>query len=421
MEKGVSGNETRSRSFPWLVWLLLALTAEARASAQATAHSPVHLPVLSLAGETAPVPRPNGAQLLADDFDNADQSAEPAYDPEWMRFKLTDSSGRLSTRTPSKEVAAIYPAPQVADFFADLDVRFARPDAEGAGLFFRSASLDKDLAWYYHVGLHPVHETVRFSVTDEGLTDVRSLDECKMPAGSFDPAGYNHFRVEALATQFRVFVNDAFVCDFEDDTLSEPGLIGLFVDSPDEMDQGAEEVAYFRQLRGRRSTVETPSPQVNGDLLLADEFADDGLDRQPVFDEEWMAFKRVKGAGRLTAYAPGVALPLMYGEPEIADFYAEFDVRAVGAQQDSTYGLTFVGMRHRTGWPDTMFWVLSRRPTQSLSAPASIQNGCWAKQFRCRTVCWSQGKPITCASKRSATTSASLSTTSTSSNAATLR
>ena len=79
-----------------------------------------------------------------------------------------------------------------------------------------------------------------------------------------------------------------------------------------------------------------------------------------MFDEEWMAFKRVKGAGRLTAYVPGVVLPLVYTEPQIADFYAEFDVRAVEAQQDSTYGLVY--RRNETQDGAARYYALGLQP-----------------------------------------------------------
>lgn len=199
-----------------------------------------------------PAPRANGDLLLTDDFDDADASALASYGDEWMAWIVTGGIGALSSSSADNEVAAQYPAPSVADAFIEVDLRIASDETEGAGVIFRGSNLRErqDTDWhYYHVGVRPGVKAIELGVLTEGLTEVDDRGACKLPPSLSNFADFRTLRVEAVGAQITAFVDGAFVCEWSDDTLTAPGLVGFYVGVPEDISSKGEAAVEFAGLR----------------------------------------------------------------------------------------------------------------------------------------------------------------------------
>ncbi len=255
--------------------------------------------VLLSAGVAAPValaqanpqPRPDGDLLLADDFDDAAASALASYGDEWMVWEVAGGVGTLSSSSADNELAVQYPAPAAADVFVEVDMRFDSGEVEGAGVIFRGSDLRarSDTDWhYYHVGVRPGAKSIELGRLTEGLTEVEDLGACKLPPSRSNFADFRTLRVEVVGTQILAFVDGAFVCEWTDDVLTDPGLVGLYLGVPDDISSKSVAVAEFSRLRVYAPAAvpspagETPTAAPTMPVEAApvgsfeDDFADDG-------------------------------------------------------------------------------------------------------------------------------------------------
>ncbi len=245
-------------------------------------------------GQDSPEPRPDGDLLLADDFDDAATSALASYGDEWMTWVVDDGVGTLSSSSADNELAVQYPAPAAADVFVEVDMRFDGAEVEGAGVIFRGSDLRErsDTDWhYYHVGIRPGTNTIELGRLTEGLTEVEDLGTCKLPPSRSNFTDFRTLRVEVVDTQILAFVDGAFVCEWTDDVLTAPGLVGFYLGVPEDISSKSVAVAEFSRLRVYAPAIATPpaeetpteEPTVPVEATPAaaagpfeDDFADDG-------------------------------------------------------------------------------------------------------------------------------------------------
>ena len=201
--------------------------------------------------QSDPEPRANGDLVLADDFANADASALPSYGDEWMTWAVAGGIGTLSSRSADNEVAAQYSTPAVADAYIEVDLRIASDETEGAGIIFRGSNLGErqDTDWhYYHVGIRPGVKAIELGLLTEGLTEVEDLGACKLPPSLSNFANFRTLRVESVAAQILAFVDGAFACEWSDETLTAPGLVGFYVGVPEDISSKGEAAVEFAGL-----------------------------------------------------------------------------------------------------------------------------------------------------------------------------
>ena len=186
-----------------------------------------------------------------------------------MEFQLVKGAGRLTTNKPDVVLPAMYETPVVADFYAEFDVRTpAAEETSSYGLIFRSDDTDGGLAWFYSLGLMPATNEISFNVWQDA--DWVVSESYPLPEDLLTRNRYNHARLEAIGEDLRVFVNDAFIFERSDDTLGEPGLLGVFIGSSETLRKDGEELAYFDNLR-----VYAPAaPAAEAEILLQDDFSD---------------------------------------------------------------------------------------------------------------------------------------------------
>ena len=294
-------------------------------------------------GIIAPEPRPNGPLVFEDDFSGGANGAQPLFKDEWMAFDYVDGKGRLTSSYKGAVMPAMYPALELADFYAEFD--FQAPAAapySGYGFIFRSDDTEGgSLDWYYMLRIRPVEGTISL----HGWLDPDWVvhEDFTLPLGLLDPAGFNRVRLEARGGEFRVFVNGAFIFEFTDTTLVDPGIFGFLIVPSEEMEEGEEDFVYFDNLRiyalsEAISPVRPTPPHVV--LLYSDDFSD--------LDSGWGTKADEK---RETYYANGEYVILVKGEnwagwtwgsgDTFSDFTLEADARLVEGPESARFGLIF--------------------------------------------------------------------------------
>jgi hypothetical protein len=216
------------------------------APAEGVAELPPTVPV--------PTPRPNGALILEDDFDDTG-GARALFGPEFMTFDYVGGEGRLATTYKEGVLPAMYATPTVADFLAEFNFRAeSSTPGSGYGLICRSDDAEDGLAWYYQVLIQPADGSAEFGSWGDGEWVVEQA--YPLPSGLAAQTGSNHVRVEAVGGEFRVFFNGTFVFEVADTTLTAPGIFGLSMVSgiadPD--------AVYFDNLRVYEPTEVPPTP-----------------------------------------------------------------------------------------------------------------------------------------------------------------
>ncbi len=182
-------------------------------------------PNLPAAGSTAPAA--NGAALLVDSFD-APLPLAQAYLPEdLMPFEHVEGLGRLESKFNFLPTSALYDLPALQDFIAEFDLitRDLAPGAE-AGLVFRYGKSD-NLTHLYAVVLRPNEK--EFGLKGYMNKEYFQWDYRPIPETLISPDGVYRVRMEVQASRFRVFINGAFVAEFNDAQITEAGSVGLYL------------------------------------------------------------------------------------------------------------------------------------------------------------------------------------------------
>jgi hypothetical protein len=191
---------------------------------------------------TTPPEATAASALLVDDFEDA-SPAQPLFGPESMSFTVEGGEGALTSLAPGGVVPVMYTAPALADFAAEVDVRFPQAQPESVvGIIFRSDDATDGLAHYYHMVFRPAAAQASLDLWKDGAWS--TVTSASIGAGVLDPDGANHLRLEAQGNQFRLFANEVLVLEATDARLTGPGIFGLSL-----VASGAAETVYFDNLR----------------------------------------------------------------------------------------------------------------------------------------------------------------------------
>jgi len=191
---------------------------------------------------TAPPQATVTSTLLLDNFEGASR-AQPLFGPEFMSFTVEGGEGALTSLAPGGVVPVMYPAPALADFTAEVDVRFPQAQPESvAGIIFRSDETTDGLAYYYHLAFRPAAAQTSLDLWKDGAWS--TVTSASIGAAVLDPGGANRLRLEVQGNQFRLFANEVLILEATDARLGEPGIFGLSLVASE-----APETVYFDNLR----------------------------------------------------------------------------------------------------------------------------------------------------------------------------
>jgi hypothetical protein len=189
-------------------------------------------------------PRANGELLFQDDFHANKPSAVPLFDNS-ITWEHAGGAGRL-TGTAEGIQPVLYPAVAAQDFFAEVECRLMTPRSHhGYGLLFRSSEpRNATLADYYAVIVDPAGPSVALVLWTRGTWTVLKKETVHPRRTA---VGVPHLlRIEAVGSEFRIFVDGMLSCHVEDATLPRAGIFGLHVYDPDDPAPNTVEFRHFR-------------------------------------------------------------------------------------------------------------------------------------------------------------------------------
>lgn len=146
-----------------------------------------------------------------------------------MRFNQAEGLGIIESSNTAALLPIIFPEVEVRDFIAEFD--FMMPEAYAdshCGILFRSDSEFSDgLDAYYALFLYPATNTANMAIwIDGGWNHSPSV----IPNPAFKTGfEYNHIRLEVRGESMKVYLNGEFLSGFDEGTLGDQGLLGLFL------------------------------------------------------------------------------------------------------------------------------------------------------------------------------------------------
>lgn len=192
--------------------------------------------------------RPNGALLLEDDFSAAALLAKPLFTESYMNYQPIGGHGLLSSAYAGDVMPVLYATAQPADFIMEYDYRApAAGPGSSYGVVFRSDAAPGGLDYYYLVTVQPTEDRARFQRWQDGAWS--PTQQASLPPDLLKDDGYNRVRLEAVGSEFAVFINGVHVLTAADDALRSPGILGLAIVPSDAMAADEEDLVYFDNVR----------------------------------------------------------------------------------------------------------------------------------------------------------------------------
>ncbi len=293
----------------------------------------------------ATVPRPNGDLIFGYDFDGGDQAPVPFFGEETMRYREADGEGILSSKEEGVVLPALFGLPPLADFFAEFDLDMPSPGPNsGYGLIFRVHEMD-DIAGldaYYLLTLHPPTGNLQFALWQDNQWATQA--EAALPQDLIVTEGYVRVRIEALGSDFRVWIDDTFIAAFEDSGLLDAGDIGFSI-SPDPV-AGRDDLAYLDNLRiyapagvavSPTATPDTPTGSTLA-VVLTEDFEDADMIFAETVNDEGEVW-REGGELHLLNYTDSPYGTWAYAEQSVADVVVQVDSRFVAGSDNNWHQL----------------------------------------------------------------------------------
>ena len=139
----------------------------------------------------------------------------------------------------------MFPDIKLGDFIVEFDFKMPEAyDDSGCGLIFRSdVDITDGLDEYYALFLYPEINQVKMGLL---VDDDWALSEYMEPDPPFyQGSDLNHVRLEVSGESQKVYINGVFLANFSNQTLKDPGLIGLFLYPSSEIDEGEVDYVLF--------------------------------------------------------------------------------------------------------------------------------------------------------------------------------
>ena len=313
-----------------------------RPSAVPTTAEPTAEPSPAPTGEAGTDPQPNGDLIFGYDFDGGDQAPAAYFGTETMRYREVDGEGQLSSKLNEVVLPAFFDLPTLADFYAEIDLDMPSPGpASGYGLIFRAFDVDGSagLDGYYLLTVHPNAGEIELALWLDGEWAMQST--AALPEGLAVADGYVRLRVEAVGGDFRVWIDDAFIAAFADDTLPDPGAFGLSLSS--DPVAGRDDLVYLDNLRiyapaGVVVTppvlTPTPEPETPSGVLWEENFEGDETDFDIFADDDGEAWLE-DGELHLLNYTDSSYGTWSLANNTFADAIIQVDSRFVGGSDDN--------------------------------------------------------------------------------------
>jgi hypothetical protein len=202
-------------------------------------------------GDELPRPRTLSAAdlILDEDFANSDTSAQALFSETYMEFYVTEGVGVIDSRSTPALLPVLFPGLEVADFIAEFEFMLPidEPDC-AAGLIFRAdPDVSDGLDWYYALHIYPAQNSVRMAVWQDG--DWRSTDPVQPYTPLYVDEAFNRVRVEVQGNYMTLFINGEYVAEYYLDTISNAGLLGLFLSASDAVRGDVIDFVFFESLK----------------------------------------------------------------------------------------------------------------------------------------------------------------------------
>jgi serine/threonine protein kinase len=201
-------------------------------------------------GERKPVrpvrqPRPNGRLLFQDRFDTPKPIPEiPQFlgTEQWIGFENVNGRGRYRTAIAGI-TGVLYAKEQAGDFAVEYEFQTPKPSpGSGYGFFFRAEVEPVQLPTYYVLFVYPNTKNIYLHCWQRHWTLGKAFD---IPPGGVNVSDSNAVRLEAVGSEFRIFLNGRFIGEVNDDKVKQSGTFGFWVSKGD----AVEDIVYFANLR----------------------------------------------------------------------------------------------------------------------------------------------------------------------------
>jgi len=190
-------------------------------------------------------PRPNGRLLFQDRFDTPKPIPEiPRFlgAEQWIGFENVNGRGRYRTAIAGI-TGVLYGKEQAGDFAAEYEFQAPNPSpGSGYGFFFRGEVEPTQLPAYYVLFVYPNNDKIFLHCWQRCWTLSKPFD---VPPGALKPSASNAVRLEAVGSEFRIFLNGRFIGGLSDDKIKQSGTFGFWVSKGD----AVEDIVYFANLR----------------------------------------------------------------------------------------------------------------------------------------------------------------------------
>lgn len=187
--------------------------------------------------------------IISEDFNSNAGKAVPLFSDDFMRYYHAEGKGVIENSGFSGILPILFPNTKVKNFIAEFDFMMPEsPDDSGCGIIFRADPEFSDgLDIYYALFLYPKANIVRMSIWLDNQMIQSPLVNPKPTFRIGDE--FNHIRLEVKEVNMRVFLNDAFVMGFDEDTHLKPGLIGLFLFPSPSIAEGNSDYVFYDNLK----------------------------------------------------------------------------------------------------------------------------------------------------------------------------
>ena len=185
------------------------------------------------------------ALIFSEDFDSDDTLAVPVFSDKYMHFYRPKGFGYIESTSYTSVLPIMFPEIKLGDFIVEFDFKMPEAyDDSRCGLIFRSdPDITDGLDEYYALFLYSKINQVKMGVWIDNDWALSEYMEPDLPF--YQGSDLNHVRLEVSGESQKVYINGVFLANFSNQTLKDPGLIGLFLYPSSEIDEGEVDYVLF--------------------------------------------------------------------------------------------------------------------------------------------------------------------------------
>jgi len=183
--------------------------------------------------------------IFSEDFDSDDTIAVPVFSDEYMHFFRPKGFGYIESTSYTGVLPIMFPEIKLGNFIVEFDFKMPEAyDDSRCGLIFRSdPDITDGLDEYYALFLYPKSNQVKMGVW---IDDDWAFSEYMEPDPHFHQGSdLNHVRLEVSGESQKVYINGVFLANFSNQTLIDPGLVGLFLYPSAAITEGEVDYVFF--------------------------------------------------------------------------------------------------------------------------------------------------------------------------------